>query len=69
MEVAIAKTWMDQDPCNVDYSIALYGCRPESDNFTMHHGEGIMVLEVLGGLQSEEVFPAVQFRHNIFMIK
>ncbi|XP_014283046.1 tripeptidyl-peptidase 2 isoform X1 [Halyomorpha halys] len=69
LEVAIAKTWMDQDPCNLDYSIALYGCRPESDNFTMHHGEGVMVLEVLGGLQSEEVFPSVQFRHNVFMLK
>lgn len=70
LEVAIAKAWMEQDPAKVEYSISFHGCKPDTgENFVMHHGEGILTFEVLGGLQAEEILPSVQLRHSVSVLK
>lgn len=70
VEVVLAKYWSEQSENRVDYSITLGGCRPDGDNFTMHHSEGIMVIDVHAPFaQPEEISPTIQLKTNVISVK
>ncbi|KAL1115752.1 hypothetical protein AAG570_006042 [Ranatra chinensis] len=69
LEFTVAKFWTEQLDNVVDYSIQFFGCRPEGESFTMHHAEGIMSIDVVGGLQVEEISPVIQLKQNIIVLK
>ena len=69
LEFVVAKFWTEQLDNVIDYSIKFYGCKPEGESFTMHHAQGIMSIEIMGGTQVEDISPSIQLKQNVIVLK
>ncbi|XP_014239284.1 tripeptidyl-peptidase 2 isoform X2 [Cimex lectularius] len=69
MELVLSKYWSEQYENTINYSIQFFGCPLESNEVTMHHSHAIHQLEILGGLQVEEISPAISLKFNVITLK
>ncbi|XP_073993244.1 tripeptidyl-peptidase II isoform X1 [Rhodnius prolixus] len=69
LELVIGKYWSEQSESTVEYSLYLQGCPPDGDEFTMHHAEGVKLIDIRSGCQVEEISPSVQLTHMVSVLK
>ncbi|XP_046674553.1 tripeptidyl-peptidase 2-like [Homalodisca vitripennis] len=69
LEVVVAKYWANLGHMNLNYSVELHGCRPDTPAVTMLHADGIHEIELYSGLQSEEVSPFIQIKSSVSVLR
>ncbi|KAK9505195.1 hypothetical protein O3M35_009300 [Rhynocoris fuscipes] len=69
LELVVGKYWSEQSDSTLEYSLHFQGCPVESDEFTMHHADGVKLIEVSGSYQLEEISPSIQLSHTVTVLK
>lgn len=69
LEFVIAKYWANLGDIKLDYNLTFHGIRANSPAVTMHHADGIHIIELFSGIHPEEVFPSIQLKNNVQILK
>lgn len=68
MEMVVAKYWANLGEIEIDYSLSIYGVKPDSTNITMQAADGIYSVDVKT-LRSEEIMPAVNLKASVQILR
>lgn len=69
LEFVVAKYWANLGDIKLDYDLTFHGVRPNCPSVTMHHADGVHIIELYSGIHPEEVFPSIQLKNNVQILR